>query len=114
MDNVLTYKGYFNIVKYCPESEIFFGKVEAIVDLVTYEGETAKEVKAAFEEAVDSYLETCEQVGKNPDKPYTGTFNVRVNTELHRKAAIVSKQRNISLNQLVGEALALYVGAQRL
>ena len=113
MDNVLTYKGYFSIVKYSPESEIFFGKIEAIVDLVTYEGETAKEVKAAFEEAVDSYLETCEQVEKKPDKPCTGTFNVRVNTELHRKAAIVSKQRNISLNQLVGEALALYVGAQR-
>lgn len=91
MDNVLTYKGYFSIVKYSPESEIFFGKIEAIMDLVTYEGESAKEVKAAFEEAVDSYLETCQEVGKKPDKPYTGTFNVRVNTELHRKAAILSK-----------------------
>ena len=109
MDNVLTYKNYFSIIKYSPESEIFYGKVEAIVDLVTYEGETAKEVKAAFEEAVDSYLETCIQVGKQPDKPYTGTFNVRVDTELHRRAAILSKQRNISLNQLVGEALARYV-----
>jgi len=108
---MLEYKGYFSIVHYSPESEIFFGKLEAIVDLVTYEGETAKGVKAAFEEAVDSYLETCEQVGKRPDKPYTGTFNVRVNTELHRKAAILSRQRNISLNQLVGEALARYVGA---
>ena len=111
MDNVLTYKGYFSIVKYSPESEIFYGKIEAIVDLVSYEGETAKEVKAAFEEAVESYLETCAEVGKKPDKPYTGTFNVRVNTELHRKAAILSKQRNISLNQLIGEALARYVGA---
>jgi predicted HicB family RNase H-like nuclease len=45
MDNVLTHKGYFSIVKYSPESEIFYGKIEAIVDLVTYEGETAKEVK---------------------------------------------------------------------
>ncbi|GAA3975404.1 type II toxin-antitoxin system HicB family antitoxin [Hymenobacter antarcticus] len=110
MDNVLTHKGYFSIVKYSPESEILYGRIEAIVDLVSYEGETAKEVKAAFEEAVESYLETCVEVGKKPDKPYTGTFNVRVNTDLHRKAAILSKQRNISLNQLIGEALARYVG----
>ena len=110
MDNVLSHKGYFSIVKYSPESELLYGKIEAIVDLVTYEGETAKEVKTAFEEAVESYLETCKLVGKKPDKPYTGTFNVRVNTELHRRAAILSKQKNISLNQLVGEALTQYVG----
>lgn len=111
MDNVLSHKGYFSIVKYSPESELLYGKIEAIVDLVTYEGETAKEVKTAFEEAVESYLETCKLVGKKPDKPYTGTFNVRVNAELHRKAAILSKQRSISLNQLMGEALARYVEA---
>ena len=111
MDNLLTHKGYFSIVKYSSESEVFYGKIEAIVDLVTYEGETVKEVKAAFEEAVASYLETCALVGKQPNKPYTGTFNVRVATDLHRKAAILSKQRNISLNQLVGEALAQYVGS---
>ena len=110
MDNVLVHKGYSGIVKYSPDDEVFFGKLEAIVDLVTFEGETAKEIKAAFIEAVESYLETCAQVGKQPDKPYTGTFNVRVNTDLHRKAALLSRQKNISLNQLVGEALARYVG----
>lgn len=78
MDNVLTHKGYFSIVKYSPESEIFYGKIEAIVDLVSYEDETAKEVKAAFEEAVESYLETCAEVGKKPDKPRTGTFHGHV------------------------------------
>lgn len=110
MDHIRSHKDYFSIVRYSPDLEIFCGKIEAIVDLVTYEGETAKEVKAAFEEAVESYLETCAEVGKKPDKPYTGTFNVRVNTELHRKAAILPKQRNISLNQLIREALARYVG----
>ena len=111
MDNALAHNGYFGIVKYSPESEIFYGKIEAIVDLVSYEGETAKEVRAAFEEAVESYLETCAEVGKKSNKPYTGTFNVRVNTGFHRKAAILSEQRNISLNQLIGEALAHYMGA---
>lgn len=109
MDNILTYKGYFGIPKYSPEDEVFHGKIEAIVDLVNFEGESVKELKAAFEEAVESYLETCQLVGKSPDKPFTGTFNVRVNPELHRKAAILSKQRNISLNQVMSEALAHYV-----
>lgn len=89
-----------------PELGIFYGKMEASVDLVSYEGETAKEVKAAFEEAAESCLETCVEVGMKPDKPCTGTFNVRVITELHGKAAILPKQRTISMNQLVGEALA--------
>lgn len=110
MDNILAHRGYYGIVKYSPDDEVFHGKIEAISDLVTFEGETAKEIKSAFAEAVESYLETCEQVGKTPDRPYTGTFNVRVNADLHRKAAVLSKLRNMSLNQLVGEALATYVG----
>ena len=65
----------------------------------------------SLENKVYSTKASCAEVGKKPDKPYTGTFNVHVNTELHRKAAILSKQRNISMNQLVGEALARYVGA---
>ena len=105
MENVLTYKGYFGLVKYNPEDEILHGRIEGIVDLVTFEGTSVAELKEAFEEAVDDYLLTCQQLGKSPDKAYSGGFNVRLPADLHRQAALLSKQRGISLNQLVIEAV---------
>ena len=105
MENVLTYKGYFGLVKYNPEDELLHGRIEGIVDLVTFEGASVVELKRAFEEAVDDYLLTCEQLGKSPNKPYSGGFNVRLPVELHRQAALLSKQRGISLNQLVIDAV---------
>lgn len=47
-------------------------------DLFNFERFSAQELKMAFEEAVEDYLETCKEIGKTPDKTYKGTFNVRV------------------------------------
>lgn len=109
MESAISYRNYYAIVKYSPEDEVLYGKVEAINDVVSFEAESVKELKQAFTEAVDSYLATCRQVGKTPDKPYSGGFNVRLPADLHRQAAILSKQQGVSLNQVVVEAVRRYV-----
>ena len=85
--------------------EIFFGKIEGINDLVTFEGESVKKLKKAFEEAVEDYLQLCKQVGKPVQKSYKGSFNVRIPKELHRKSVQKALMSGISLNQLVQMAL---------
>jgi predicted HicB family RNase H-like nuclease len=58
-----------------------------------------------FKEAVDDYLETCKGLSIKPRKSFKGTFNVRIDPELHREAAFQASKRNISLNKLVEEAI---------
>lgn len=105
MNNILEYKGYCATVNFNAEEEFFYGKVNGINDLVSFEGETAKELKQAFFEAVDDYLETCKELKKEPDKTYKGVFNVRIPSQLHRKAAIVAATQNVTLNDLVRTAI---------
>lgn len=79
--------------------------MEGIDDLVNYEGTSVRELIKAFREAVEDYLETCKQIGKEPNKTYKGSFNVRIPTELHREAAIYAASKDISLNDFVKTAI---------
>ena len=105
MSDVLEYKGYYASVLFSAEDEVFHGKLLGIEDLVNFEGTSVKEIKKAFREAVDDYLETCKKIGKEPNKTYKGTFNVRIPVELHKAAAIFAARQNISLNEFVKSAI---------
>lgn len=103
--DLMVYKDYYSSVYYSEEDQTFFGKIEGINDSITFEGESVQELKTAFAEAVEDYLALCKEIGKEPLKPYKGTFNVRIESELHKKVAIEAAKRGISLNQLVEEAI---------
>lgn len=105
MSNYLKYKEYLATVEYSTEDEVFYGKLFGINDLVTFEGASVKEIKRAFEEAVDDYIETCKEVNKKPEKSFKGSFNVRVPSELHKDAAFIAVQNNVSLNDFVKGAI---------
>lgn len=106
MDNFMRYKGYFAKVHYSEQDNCFWGKIEGIRYSITFEGTTVSELRKDFEEAIDDYIELCKQDGVEPQKQYSGSFNIRITPELHRDATILSKIRDISLNQLVERALA--------
>jgi predicted HicB family RNase H-like nuclease len=105
MSDLLTYKGYNGSAQYSAADEVFYGKLEGIDDLVNYEGTSVKELIKAFNEAVEDYLETCKEIGKDPNKTYKGSFNVRIPTDLHRNAAIYAASKDISLNDFVKTAI---------
>jgi predicted HicB family RNase H-like nuclease len=64
-----------------------------------------QELKKNFHEAVDDYLETCKALGREPNKPFKGGFNVRISPEMHKKAIERATMLGISLNQLVQKAI---------
>jgi predicted HicB family RNase H-like nuclease len=76
-----------------------------VTDIITYEGNTVEEIKISFEEAVDHYLEYCKETGKSANKPYSGTFNVRIGQELHRKAAEIAYHQGVTLNEFVVQSI---------
>jgi predicted HicB family RNase H-like nuclease len=105
MNDVMEYKGYYGSVHFSSEDEVFYGKIISIDYLVNFEGASVRELKKSFREAVDDYLETCAELGKEPDKTYKGTFNVRISTDLHKAAAVYAAINNISLNDFVKTAI---------
>lgn len=113
MSDKLTYKAYSGSMEFSLEDDCLFGRIQDINDIITYEGNTVSELKAAFEVAVDEYLQFCLENNKEADKPYSGSFNVRVEKALHKQASIVARDRGISLNSLVGEALESHLNESR-
>lgn len=113
MSNYLKYKEYLATVEYSTEDEVFYGKLFGINDLVTFEGASVKEIKTAFEEAVNDYIETCKEVNKKPEKSFKGSFNVRVPSELHKNAAFIAVQNNVSLNDFVKGAIQYAIKHQQ-
>ena len=105
MNSLLEHRGYLGSGLYSEEDEILHGRLEFIRDLVTYEGEDAKSLKRAFREAVDDYLRSCREEGREPDTPLKGSFNVRPGRELHRRAMLYARREGMSLNAVVTAAL---------
>ncbi len=102
----MEYKGYYAQVVFDEDAEVFHGEVINLRDVITFEGETVGELRQAFQDSVDDYLEFCAERGENPEKPYSGKLMVRVDPELHKRVAIEARKRGVSINLLVGEVLS--------
>lgn len=103
--DMMDYKGYFGSAHYSDEDQVFFGKLEYISDLVSYEGADVKSLQKAFKEAVDDYLAACEKTGKEPEKPFKGTFNIRIDSNLHKKLVETATDQGITLNAYIKDVL---------
>lgn len=106
MDNIMEYKGYIGSVEFSETDGIFFGKVQGIRSLISYEGTNASELVSDFHGAVDDYLALCKENDELPEIAYKGSFNVRFkNKDNHRRAAIYAIKNEQSLNSFIEEAV---------
>lgn len=104
MNKHFKYKGYTGSIEFSLEDECLFGKVLHIRDGVIYDGDTLPELEQRFKACVDAYIKDCERLNKKPNKPYSGSFNVRIGEELHYKLAKYSVNNNMSLNEAITRA----------
>ena len=102
---MMNYKGYIGKVEYDDENHVFTGSVINVRSVITFQGSTVDEIEKEFGASVDDYLEWCTEDGVEPDKPYSGKFNVRFSPELHRQAAVGAKELGISLNSFVEKSV---------
>lgn len=106
---LLRYKGYSARPEYSAEDRIFYGRILGISDLVDFQSESAKDLEPEFHKAVDDYLEFCEEIGKQPQKEYSGLFNVRISPELHREVSVYAQAEGVTLNKAVEQAIRAMV-----
>jgi len=109
----MQHKGYNGTIEVSIEDNCLHGRVLHIDDLVTYEGGTPAELKDEFNAAVDRYLSHCKQIGKAPNKPFSGTFNVRITPDQHKRLAQMTSQCGSSLNELIGRAVEMLLDGGR-
>lgn len=112
MNNTIEYKGYLGSVEFSEEDGLFYGKVMGIRSLISYEGETAKELLDDFHSAVDDYLDACAAEGKQPEVAYKGSFSVRISPELHKRLVVYATAHQMSLNSYIEETLKNSVAAR--
>ena len=103
---MMEFKGYIGHVEFDDEAEIFHGEVINTRDVITFQGKTVDEIKQAFRDSVEDYLEYCAKLGQQPEKPFTGKFMLRIPPELHRRIYVAAKQSGESINAWIKEQLA--------
>lgn len=104
--NTMNYKGYAARIEYSEEDDCFVGHIAGINDIVGFHADSVVQLHAAFEEAVEDYIQTCKKAGKIPQKPYSGKLLLRISPELHARAAISATLQGKSLNTWVADLLA--------
>ncbi len=101
----MKYKGYYGQVTYDDEAKIFHGELVGIRAVITFQGTTVKELEEAFKDSIEDYIEWCKKRRKQPEKPFSGKLNLRMNRDLHARLAANAHQQKTSLNSYINECL---------
>ena len=104
--NTMNYKNYAAKIEYSDEDDCFIGHLAGINDVIGFHADSVVELHAAFEEAVDDYIETCIKLGRAPQKPYSGRILLRIPPEIHARVAMMAEARGKSLNSWMMELLS--------
>lgn len=107
--NILSYKGYYTKIVYDSDIKMMTGVIEDINDLIYFESKDGESIVTKFHEAVDDYLEFCKENNIEPDKTYKGTFNVRIDSDLHKKISQYAYMNEKSLNAAVEESIRYFI-----
>lgn len=101
----MKYKGYTADIQYHPDDRIFFGIVRGIDDGITFQGTSVDQLEKEFQISVNEYLRMCKEFGREPQKPHSGKFVLRMKPELHARLISAAKEKQISLNALIVDTL---------
>ena len=104
-DNTNGTQGYTVSIEFDPEINMFFGKVNNIVDVVTFYGNSVEELKKELRNSVETYLLACKEKNISPEKPFSGRFNLRLSPQLHRCAVLASQKDGLSLNSWISKRI---------
>lgn len=101
----MEYKGYKAHVAFDDEADIFYGEIINIRDVITFQGTNVKELRVAFEDSVEDYLEFCAERGEKPEQPFSGRLTVQLSPEQHRNIILAAEKAGKEVNTWVTDVL---------
>ena len=105
MSSLMEYKGYHAKIEYDNDDEIFVGHVLGLTDSLNFHGESIKELNSSMRDCIDNYLDYCKKIGKETEKEFKGSFNIRIKPEQHKRIALYAAGLGITINRFVSEAI---------
>lgn len=114
MKNIMQYKGFVGSVHFSAEDRVFYGKVEGIEDLITFEGSSVDDLESGFHYMVEEHINDCMKEKKALKRSYKGNLNIRLSPELHKQAAQIAMFKGLSLNQYINEALKKEIASEKI
>jgi predicted HicB family RNase H-like nuclease len=101
----MTHEGYLATLEVDEAAGVIHGRVVNARAVLTFEGETLAELRAAFADTIGDYFDWCKERGVEPEKPYSGTLSLRIAPELHRRVAEQAARAGESINQFIADRL---------
>ena len=102
----MEYKGYIGVIEVDNEQKMLHGSIVNTRDVITFVGRNVEELEQALEESVEDYIAFCRKHDREPEKPASGKFVVRLDPEMHRELIRAAARAEKSLNTVVREAIA--------
>jgi predicted HicB family RNase H-like nuclease len=110
MKNILQHKGYTGNVQFDQDDMTFCGRIMGMKKAhIAYEGKTVDDLVKDFRNAVDDYLDMCAEQDIEPEKSFKGTFNLRLDPELHKLLVMNAADQGMTLNAYVKAVLTQVV-----
>lgn len=103
--NHMKYGDYVGTVEFDIDNKRLFGRVVGISDKISYEGNTLGELENDFKESIDDYIEFCKEMGKTPEKSFSGKILFRTNPELHSRIALSAQKQGKSVNAWLNDLI---------
>ena len=103
---MFTYKGYSAKVEVDDEAGIIFGTVLDINDAITFQAKTVEQARQEFQNSVDDYLEFCQELGREPERPFSGEVPYLTSPETHQKIFRAAKKAGKTMNVWMDEILS--------
>ncbi len=107
--NMMEIDGYKAKIEYDPELDQFRGEILGINGSADFYGKTPVSLRREFKNSLKVFLEVCEEKGIDPTKNYSGKFNLRIPSRLHREIAARATAADKSINEWISEMLKLSV-----
>jgi predicted HicB family RNase H-like nuclease len=101
----MEYKGYIAKVEFDDEAGLFHGEVMNTRDVITFQGDCVADIRQAFIDSIEDYLEFCASRGEKPEKPFSGRLVLRMPADVHQKVYLHAKASGMSLNEWINKAI---------
>jgi predicted HicB family RNase H-like nuclease len=95
---MIQHKGYFGNAVFDDQADVFHGEVLGIRDVVTFQGQSVEDLRRAFEQSIDDYLEFCRERGEEPDRAPPGHLVLDVPPSLHRQISAAAELAGQDVN----------------
>ena len=101
------YRGYITDIEADSSNDRLIGKVLGTRALIKASGKTFPEVRKNLTEAIDEYIDICQQENIDPDKSYSGEICLQTLPDVHRAVETVASLSGKSVSHWLEDLVVL-------